>query len=58
MDIRNHHQRPTQLRSPRMEAIVLPNAQEGVGNALRTAFSTTPWTIPEDMQQLLERIDR
>lgn len=46
------------MRSQRVPAIALSNTREGVGNALRSAFNGPNRAIPEDMRQLLERIDR
>lgn len=45
------------MRAQRRQ-VASPNAQEGVGNALRAAFTATHWAIPDDMRELLERIDR
>jgi hypothetical protein len=57
MDIRHHDERTPDARSPRRQPIALPNAQEGIGNALRSAFNTGNWAIPEDMRILLERMN-
>jgi hypothetical protein len=57
MDIRHHDERTPDARSPHRQSIALPNAQEGIGNALRAAFNAGNWTTPEDMRKLLEQMN-
>jgi len=58
MDICDQKERPSEVRPQRGYAIGLPNSREGVGVALRSAFSAPNRALPEDMRLLLERIDR
>ncbi|MDB5687564.1 MAG: hypothetical protein JWR77_2153 [Rhizorhabdus sp.] len=36
----------------------MPSGREGIGNALRSAFDASNWTLPEDMRRLLSKLDR
>jgi hypothetical protein len=56
MDIQHHNEKPSDAPL-RRQPIALPNAQEGVGNALRSAFDAGNWAIPEDMRKLLDRMN-
>ncbi len=58
MDTRDHNHRPSDLRASRPQTIALPNNREGIGNALRSAFDASNWGLPDDMRQLLSRLDR
>lgn len=58
MDARNHNQGLKGAPSQRSQTIALPNDREGIGNALRSAFDSGRWNLPEDMRQLLSRLDR
>jgi hypothetical protein len=40
-----------------MQAIAKPARHEGIGNALRSAFDAGNWGLPDDMRQLLARLD-
>lgn len=56
MDIQPHNKKQSDA-SPHRQPIALPNAREGIGNALRSAFDAGNWAIPEDMRKLLERMN-
>ncbi|HKY82028.1 MAG TPA: hypothetical protein VJM09_11230 [Sphingobium sp.] len=42
----------------RFLTIGLPQPHEGVGNALRMTFRASRDTLPDDMMQLLDQLDR
>lgn len=42
----------------RFLTIALPQPYEGVGNALRSTFRARRDSLPDDMMELLEKLDR
>jgi len=57
MDIRNPPASRLDQRSQGTQTIAKPTRTEGIGNALRSAFDAGQWGLPDDMRQLLAKLD-
>jgi hypothetical protein len=57
MDIRNSVA-PSPGPSPQgAQSIAKPTRHEGIGNALRSAFDASNWGLPDDMLEMLAKLD-
>jgi hypothetical protein len=57
MDIRSPLTPSHGHRSQEAQSIAKPTRHEGIGNALRSAFDAGNWGLPEDMRQMLSKLD-